>query len=345
MTSSLSGSEKEQLSIALLDAFRTEDVLRRLLSYKLSLNLDRFTFGSLENRVFQIIDTAEAKGWLRELVHVAHADSPGNFLLHQFFEQYETSPQRSVTGAELERIVSKARGFINPAVWRSKLEEVEARVCRIELAPDYAIGTGFLVSPDVILTNYHVIEGKQLDSLQVRFDHKVLADQSTIQSGTVYPVRKCIEKSPYSLVDTQMPKPSLPTLQELDYALLQVGGSPGEQQLAGRVRGWIALPDQDHSFTTDSLVVIVQHPSQQPMKVAFDSLIDINENRTRITYKTNTEPGSSGSPCFDETWKLIAIHHSGDPRLYVSASFNEGIPAATICQNLSREVRKLFKWT
>ena len=31
----------------------------------------------------------------------------------------------------------------------------------------------------------------------------------------------------------------------------------------------------------------------------------------RVQYLTDTLPGSSGSPVFDEQWNVVALHHSG----------------------------------
>jgi V8-like Glu-specific endopeptidase len=47
-----------------------------------------------------------------------------------------------------------------------------------------------------------------------------------------------------------------------------------------------------------------------------------------VSYKTNTDGGSSGSPCFDQDWNLVALHHSGDPNYALGP--NEGIPIDAI---------------
>ena len=60
---------------------------------------------------------------------------------------------------------------------------------------------------------------------------------------------------------------------------------------------------------------------------------------TRVRYTTRTEPGSSGSPCFDIDWNLVALHHSGDPKyaqFKVKPDWNEGIPFATIMRLLDK---------
>jgi V8-like Glu-specific endopeptidase len=58
----------------------------------------------------------------------------------------------------------------------------------------------------------------------------------------------------------------------------------------------------------------------------------VNGNATRIRYKTNTEHGSSGAPCFDINWRLAALHHLGDPGYATlhRTDYNEGIPLEAI---------------
>ena len=59
---------------------------------------------------------------------------------------------------------------------------------------------------------------------------------------------------------------------------------------------------------------IIQHPSGRKKEVA------VQKNQTdeiyadAIRYTTDTEPGSSGSPVFDNSWDLMAILHAGGER-------------------------------
>ena len=87
-------------------------------------------------------------------------------------------------------------------------------------------------------------------------------------------------------------------------------------------------------------IVIVQHPNGQPLKLAIDSegVIEVTENRLR--YRTNTEPGSSGSPVFDGRLQLVALHHAGDPdysELHL-AEYNQGIPIAKVKASVKERV-------
>lgn len=71
------------------------------------------------------------------------------------------------------------------------------------------------------------------------------------------------------------------------------------------------------------------------MKLAMDTqaIIGRNSNGTRLRYSTNTEPGSSGSPCFSMDWDLVALHHFGDPA-WTEPKFNQGVPIGRIRQRI-----------
>ena len=74
------------------------------------------------------------------------------------------------------------------------------------------------------------------------------------------------------------------------------------------------------------------------MKLAldFDARMQVNANATRVLYQTKTEEGSSGSPCFNESWDVVALHHAGDASYegFYNPAFNEGIPISTIVERL-----------
>jgi hypothetical protein len=60
-----------------------------------------------------------------------------------------------------------------------------------------------------------------------------------------------------------------------------------------------------------------------------------NGNGTRLRYDTNTEGGSSGSPCLDAKLNLVALHHGGDPDTGRLAQYNQGIPIDRIVSHLA----------
>jgi hypothetical protein len=240
----------------------------------------------------------------------------------------------------LQRNVRPYLAKLDIRVWSTRLLETERRVCRMELEGT-AIGTGFLVGPDTVLTNWHVFEtandeGKA-DRLGCRFDYELLPD-GKVQPGQLVMLQPggCIDSSPYSAAEaTDKPDNPPPTAAELDYALLRLAARVGEQQVEGAVRGWIPLPKAVLPLPADGPILIVQHPQGMPMKLAMDTqaVIGLNGNGTRINYRTNTDPGSSGSPVFSMDWDLVALHHSGDPA-WVNPTYNQGVPIELVRQRI-----------
>jgi hypothetical protein len=221
-------------------------------------------------------------------------------------------------------------------IWLQRLLEIERRVCRVELAEN-ALGTGFLVGPDTILTNWHVVkqsnEGGKINQLGCRFDFVRLPD-GTNQPGQLVPLHAegCIDSSPYSNAETtKTPETPPPTADELDYALLRLASAVGQQTVNGSQRGWITLPDNPAPLPENAPLLIVQHPQGDPMKLALDTQAVIGRvaNERRLRYRTNTDPGSSGSPCFAMDWGIVALHHYGDPA-WQTPLFNQGIPIELI---------------
>jgi hypothetical protein len=137
----------------------------------------------------------------------------------------------------------------------------------------------------------------------------------------------------YTGEGNHVPKPS-----ELDFALLRISTSPGLDIVDGTSspRGWIELLtlsyDIDEDIKVGSPMTILQHPSGRPLQISIDThaVTGFNENRTRIFYTTQTLPGSSGAPCFDINWRLIAMHQGSDNIV----RRNRGIPIHLILKFL-----------
>lgn len=219
-------------------------------------------------------------------------------------------------------------------LWIDRLSQVKRRVCRIEI-DGAAAGTGFLVGPDTVLTNWHVVErtaqSGDLGQVRCRFDY-VLHASGAREEGLVVALQVdgCIDSSPYSQAETTAtPDSPPPTDDELDYALLRLEAKIGEDGTARR--GWVDLHRTVPDLQTDDPILIVQHPDGAPMKLALDTqaIIGANENGTRLRYSTNTEVGSSGSPCFSMNWEIVALHHFGDPA-WNQPKFNQGVPIGRI---------------
>ena len=193
-------------------------------------------------------------------------------------------------------------------------------------------GTGFLVGPEVVMTNFHVVEDivngkKNAACVSCLFDYKVLANNK-LNAGMRVQLHKdgVLASSPYSAAEkAAKPDSELPTEDELDFALLRLDRAfANEPEQAPR--GFEVVPTAPADFTENMGIIIAQHPAGAPMKLAIDtqSVIGVNSNRTRVRYKTSTEGGSSGSPVYDMLWNLSALHHYGDPS-WNNPTYNQGI--------------------
>jgi hypothetical protein len=240
----------------------------------------------------------------------------------------------------LQRNVRPYLAKLDVRVWGTLLVQIERQVCRVELEGN-ALGTGVLVGPDTVLTNWHVFEiaksAGKVDRLGCRFDYELLPD-GKVKAGQLLMLAgaDCIDSSPCSAAEkTTNPDDPLPSPQELDYALLRLSSRAGDEQVGGGVRGWITLPKAVIPLPPDAPVLILQHPEGSPIKLAIDTqaAIGLNGNGTRLRYRTNTDRGSSGSPAFTMDWNIVALHHYGDPK-WQNPTFNQGVPIELIRQRI-----------
>lgn len=349
-TMKLTGQQYQQFAAALLDAFPSQMKLVQMLRFRLDKNLPAISLGTnLQDIVFDLIGAAEAEGWTAKLLAAARESNPGNPELLAFAQQFGLVSSKA-SRQDIERIIRTTNSFLDVAQWRTQLGEMEGRVCRVEIAlrggSAHTYGTGFLVGPDVLLTTYSlmeaVINGKVKPSDVIfRFDYKRLADGTTLNPGVEFRLAAedwLIDASPYSPADSvTAPTNDVPQPDHLDYALVRVAGEPGNQPIGQNPgqnapkRGWIEVSAQEYDFQPHTPLLILQHPKAEPLKLAIDmdAIIGVNSNKTRVRYNTNTEGGSSGSPCFTINWELVALHHAGDPDDRFPM-FNQGIPMTAI---------------
>lgn len=362
----LSGQQFQLLQEALLDSYALT-ALTAMLRFRLDRQREHLSLANdLPTVVFDVISRAEDESWTAELLAGARASRPENarlLVLGQQFGLSTPTPPRP----ELELRIKEANGFLDVVQWREGLGRAENRVCRVEETESggapFGIGTGFLVGPDLIMTNHHVLKrviAGKVPSQQVgfRFDYKTLADGVAVNPGRIYRLATTswdVDHSPHSPLDEQVDPPQAPGPEELDYALVRLSASAGNDPISGGKdadpdappRGWIDLPDREHDFDKEKALFILQHPDARPLKLAIDTESVVGTAardgmQTRVRHTTNTEPGSSGSPCFDANWNLVALHHSGDPRYYahgVAPAYNQAVPVKAIRALLTKRDR------
>lgn len=348
----LSGQELLQFREALKNAFGL-DTFDDMLLFQVNRKREHIALGNaFETILLRVLQRAEEESWTAELLQGARASRPNDAALLTFAQQFGLAPA-TPRGKELERTIKKANSVLDPVQWRTRLGEIETRVCRIEIKAGGVLefGTGFLLGPDVVMTNYHVMEkvikGNVLPKrVTLRFDYKKMADGVTLNSGTEYSLAEedwLLDHSEYSSLDLVSDTGGEdPQADQLDYALLRLSSPAGNDPVGGPAnkdphalpRKWITHSEEPYEFTPHTAIFIMQHPDGEPLKLALDTeaVLGTNGNKTRVRYTTNTEGGSSGSPCFDANWQFIALHHGGDPNYeqFHHPEYNQGIPFSAI---------------
>ena len=336
----LTNSDMAQLSEALLDAFPVRADLVSMVDHRLDRSLEAISLtDDLRTAILRLVHTSAAQGWTGSLVAAALESRPDNAALLEFAERFGLAAKvpkfESLVGGR-ESITSFDAG-----AWRARLGALEARVCRVQVTSDLhgltPVGTGFLVGPDLLLTAYHVIspiieDPERLPGVSLLFDFKRLANGEIINPGTVWRPRErdwLVAASRSSATERS---------DALDYVLLRIAGSPGSEPIGGDTaepgaaqRGWITVPRRPFDFVRGSPLFILHHSLGDPLQVTvnMEGVMGMDPTGTRLQYKTDVGAGSSGAPCFDANWELIAMHQSSRER-----GIGQGLPISTIVRDL-----------
>jgi V8-like Glu-specific endopeptidase len=160
-----------------------------------------------------------------------------------------------------------------------------------------AYGTGFMVSPQLLITNHHVLgDAATARSSLAEFDYQRRTDGTLIQSTTF----------------TLEPNVFFYANQDLDYAVVAVKvRSDNGRSLADF--GYNLLSEEEGKAIAAQKANIIQHPAGEPKQVALreNQIVDVLPNF--LHYKSDTAPGSSGAAVYNDRWEIVALHHSGVP--------------------------------
>lgn len=175
-------------------------------------------------------------------------------------------------------------------------------VGRIVTKNDVGFGTGFLISPRLLMTNNHVLEDEKAAARsRVEFDFVRRFD------GTIG-ATQFFRLLPAEFFITSVARHDL----NLDYTIVAVEALNSQgAKLVGR--GFIPLIVTSGKLTVKELANIIQHPGGEPQQVALRDSQVVESLEHFIRYEADTLPGSSGSPVFNNQWQLAALHHSGVP--------------------------------
>ena len=223
----------------------------------------------------------------------------------------------------------------------------QMRICQVRTP--YQFGTGFLIGPDTILTNYHVIRdiaGRDGNADCVR-DTKVIFDYAADFNADVTPVRRvrlarrrwltCFAN--YSDAEADGDFSVAPEEEALDFAVLRLDGRPGDDRVklidGETQRGWFDLRQAVPPPKPGTTVFIYHHSQGGPAKWSVGTCL-ASQWQTRIRYDANSEDGSSGGLVVDQDLRWVGLHHAAPD------GWNQGIPLVLICRYLDAATRRAF---
>jgi hypothetical protein len=217
--------------------------------------------------------------------------------------------------APLEAQVARRSELIDFGRFRRRMDQLEQRICFIRTPQK--LGTGFLVGPAHVLTNYHVVDGLLRDeyafsTVECRFDF----NSDTAEPQRVGLSATALSSAPYGASD--LSGEGEPAPGELDYALLPLATPVGED------RGWYALDPLPRVVALQDFLFVCQHANGNQLQLAFGTVVEFPGNASRLRYDTTTAGGASGSPCLTPELDLVGLHHAADPDSH--PRYNQGVP-------------------
>ncbi|MGF1614951.1 MAG: trypsin-like peptidase domain-containing protein [Gammaproteobacteria bacterium] len=176
-------------------------------------------------------------------------------------------------------------------------------VCRINILDSYGLpagyGTGFMVSPDLMITNHHVLPTV------------AVARMSMAEFDFEYDDR--FRLRPYQIFEFE-PNRFFYAEEQLDFALVAVQATSLSAVPLSEY-GFIRLIEESGKALVLEKVSLVQHPSglQKQLSIRANA-VEHAEVGAFLHYEADTLPGSSGAPVFNDDWQVVAVHHSSVPK-------------------------------
>ncbi len=171
--------------------------------------------------------------------------------------------------------------------WLDKARSAANAVCRV-VCESGKVGTGFLTQDGYIFTNNHVLGSEaEANTARVEFDYEEGRAAKSYQ------------------LDVSDFKTSPQT--EYDFARVKV-----VDRADAPLNKWGFVEFERETLPiVGEAVTIIQHPEGQEKQIALTANKVISQMKQYLFYETDTKKGSSGSPVFNNNWKVVAIHHAG----------------------------------
>ncbi|MEC4814435.1 MAG: trypsin-like peptidase domain-containing protein [Scytonema sp. PMC 1069.18] len=201
---------------------------------------------------------------------------------------------------------------------------LEASKAVVHLDAPCGVGTGFMIAPDLLMTNNHVI-GSQNEAEKTAYTFNYQLDVNGLVCST-QTAQASSSRAFYTNFD-------------LDFTVVSL------QNLPDFVN---PLTLKSKQVSRDDRVAIIQHPGGHLKKISMQNNFVAYADTKIVQYTTSTLPGSSGSPVFDDEFKVVAIHHSGgrllEPGTNQRYLRNAGTSMIAVLKDLQVNAPEIYTW-
>ncbi|HVL04474.1 MAG TPA: trypsin-like peptidase domain-containing protein [Acidimicrobiales bacterium] len=242
----------------------------------------------------------------------------------------------SMRASELDRDADYLQGvfgddeYVTIQWYRAGLEASRS-VVRIVRPLQGTVGTGFVLPGDavhpqwkgrsVVLTNFHVVNRHGVWPGRAPGDLRAVFEDDGVQIR----IREVLWESPHCTPGTN-PPPSFDTA----VLLLESESLPAPS--------YEVSPGPPPNLA--ERVYVIGYPLGNELAFSLNDNTVVGVNSSLLHYRAPTRKGSSGSPVFDDGWRLLALHHAGGtelPRLDETGTThaaNEGLMLSAIRAHL-----------
>jgi endonuclease G len=161
-------------------------------------------------------------------------------------------------------------------------------------------GTGFMVSPRLLLTNHHVLPRAE----------------DAVNSIAEFNFRDDVAGNPEpSFRHLLRPEQFYFPCKAFDFALVAVDPRPVQDGPPLSRWGWLRLIQESGKARAKDWLTVIQHPGGRRRQFAIreNQCVD-DKDPDFLWYLSDTAPGSSGAPVFNDSFQVAALHHSGRAR-------------------------------
>nr|WP_277883940.1 serine protease [Nostoc sp. FACHB-888] len=179
-----------------------------------------------------------------------------------------------------------------------------------------------MIAPDLLMTNNHVINSPEVgEESDFSFNYQLDIKGKQCPTQTI----------------GALAGGAFYTNEALDYTVVTLKEVPGFGK---------PLIFKSKLMRRDDRVAIIQHPGGHLKKISIQNNLVAYADNEVLQYTTSTEPGSSGSPVFDDDFQVVGIHHSGgmlvEPNTQQRYLRNAGTSAIALLNDLKNNAPEIY---